>query len=147
MHHVVLEIQEANKDVLLGKRNANCLSCGIKDGEKAANTTFTTINGKDGRIYKGSTTTTFDVSVEPTSASNNMNRVASANIRGNRFARDARGNRFASDATGFKSSFEQLTANSINVNKGKIVTPYGIQTEVRQKINSRASYSNKNATF
>jgi hypothetical protein len=32
MHHVVLEIQEANKDVLLGKRNVNCLSCGIKDG-------------------------------------------------------------------------------------------------------------------
>lgn len=95
MHHVVLEIQEANKDVLLGKRNVNCLSCGIKDGEKVPNSTFNTINGKDGRIYRGSATTTFDVSGEP--ATKNMSRVASANPRANRFA---------SDVTGLKNSFE-----------------------------------------
>ena len=33
MHVVMLELQEANKDVLVGKRNFNCLSCGIKDGD------------------------------------------------------------------------------------------------------------------
>ena len=32
MHHTMTEIQDANKDVLIGKRNTNCLSCGIKDG-------------------------------------------------------------------------------------------------------------------
>ena len=28
MHSAVLELQEANRDVLLGKRTTNCLSCG-----------------------------------------------------------------------------------------------------------------------
>ena len=32
MHAVVIELQEVNKDVIVGKRNLNCLSCGIKDG-------------------------------------------------------------------------------------------------------------------
>ena len=36
MHSVVLELQEANKDVLVGKRNVNCLSCGIKEGNGVA---------------------------------------------------------------------------------------------------------------
>ena len=31
MNSVVLELQDINKDVLVGKRNLNCLSCGNKD--------------------------------------------------------------------------------------------------------------------
>ena len=49
MHQVMLELQEANKDVLLGKRNVNCLSCGVTDASAANVTT-----GKDGRVYRGS---------------------------------------------------------------------------------------------
>jgi len=48
MHTVVLELQEANRDVLLGKRNLNCLSCGVKDDKQAELTT-----GTDGRLYRG----------------------------------------------------------------------------------------------
>ena len=32
MHGVMIELQEASKEVMLGKRNLNCLSCGTKDG-------------------------------------------------------------------------------------------------------------------
>ena len=46
MHQVVLELQEANRDVLLGKRPNNCLSCG-KGGDA-----IQTVIGKDGRAYK-----------------------------------------------------------------------------------------------
>lgn len=55
MHTVVLELQEANKDVLVGKRNLNCLSCGIKDGQSQGipSTAHSTFYGKDGRIYRG----------------------------------------------------------------------------------------------
>lgn len=60
MHSVVLEIQEANKDVLVGKRNVNCLSCGIKDGQITSVNPLSTINGKDGRIYRGVGSSTFD---------------------------------------------------------------------------------------
>jgi hypothetical protein len=28
MHAAIMELQEANRDVLLGKRTSNCLSCG-----------------------------------------------------------------------------------------------------------------------
>ena len=49
MHHVMIELQEANKDVLLGKRNVNCLSCGVTDAS-AANV----LQGKDGRVYRAS---------------------------------------------------------------------------------------------
>ena len=31
MHIVISELQEVNKDVLVGKRNYNCLSCGVKE--------------------------------------------------------------------------------------------------------------------
>ena len=48
MHAVMVELQEANKDVLLGKRNVNCLSCGVTDA--SANVTM----GKDGRVYRAS---------------------------------------------------------------------------------------------
>ena len=33
MHGVMIELQEASKEVMLGKRNLNCLSCGTKDGQ------------------------------------------------------------------------------------------------------------------
>ena len=52
MHSVVIELQEVNKDVIVGKRNLNCLSCGIKDGQSAGGAA-SNINGKDGRIYRG----------------------------------------------------------------------------------------------
>ena len=55
MHGVVLDLQEANKDVLVGKRNLNCLSCGIKDGQPQGipSTQASTFYGRDGRIYRG----------------------------------------------------------------------------------------------
>ena len=47
MNSVVLELQDINKDVLVGKRNLNCLSCGTKDpGQQAV------VHGKDGRVYR-----------------------------------------------------------------------------------------------
>ena len=51
MHSNISELQEINKDVLLGKKNTNCLSCNKgKDGfEKTLN-----IKGTDGRLYHGS---------------------------------------------------------------------------------------------
>lgn len=52
MHAVVIELQEVNKDVIVGKRNLNCLSCGIKDGQ-STNAGSSVVNGKDGRVYRG----------------------------------------------------------------------------------------------
>ena len=47
MNSVVLELQDINKDVLVGKRNLNCLSCGNKDpGQHAV------VHGKDGRVNR-----------------------------------------------------------------------------------------------
>lgn len=43
----MLELQEANKDVLVGKRNFNCLSCGQDNVSKNI------VTGKDGRCYRG----------------------------------------------------------------------------------------------
>lgn len=55
MHVVMLELQEANKDVLVGKRNFNCLSCGIKDGESQPfqPKIKSAVQGNDGRLYRG----------------------------------------------------------------------------------------------
>jgi hypothetical protein len=47
LHSAILELQEANRDVLLGKRTTNCLSCG--KGSEGNHQIF----GKDGRVYKG----------------------------------------------------------------------------------------------
>ena len=44
--HQVSELQEANKDVLLGKRKLNCLACG------ADNNKDTNVQGADGKMYK-----------------------------------------------------------------------------------------------
>jgi hypothetical protein len=41
------ELQEANKDVLLGKKTFNCLSCGTNDGLPSKN-----FIGKNGQMYK-----------------------------------------------------------------------------------------------
>lgn len=49
MHQAIVELQDANRDVLLGKRTTNCLSCGKGGGENGNQQ----ITGKDGRIYKG----------------------------------------------------------------------------------------------
>jgi hypothetical protein len=48
MNLAVKELQECNKDVLLGKKSANCLSCGKDD---AIN--YNPIPGNDGQIYRG----------------------------------------------------------------------------------------------
>lgn len=48
LHQATVELQEANRDVLLGKRTTNCLSCG-KGGEGPNHQ----VMGKDGRVYKG----------------------------------------------------------------------------------------------
>jgi hypothetical protein len=48
LHQAIVELQDANRDVLLGKRTTNCLSCG-KGGDNGNQQ----ITGKDGRVYKG----------------------------------------------------------------------------------------------
>ena len=48
IHTAVMELQDANKDVLVGKRNVNCLSCGV---DASANKNI--VQGRDGRCYKG----------------------------------------------------------------------------------------------
>lgn len=50
MHAAIVDLQEANRDVLLGKKTTNCLSCG-KGGD-----TVPTVKGRDGKLYKGSDT-------------------------------------------------------------------------------------------
>ena len=68
MHSVVIDLQEANKDVLVGKRNVNCLSCGMKENGGVGQSfgglsTLNTIHGKDGRVYRGigQSATTFEM--------------------------------------------------------------------------------------
>ena len=48
MHECIIDLQEINKDVLLGRRNANCISCSKgQDGfEKIEH-----VQGKDGKLY------------------------------------------------------------------------------------------------
>jgi len=48
----MIELQEANKDVLVGKRNMNCLSCGAKEDQ----TISQVLHGSDGRVYKAKNT-------------------------------------------------------------------------------------------
>jgi hypothetical protein len=47
MNLAVKELQEVNKDVLLGKKSANCLSCGKDDA-----ITHMPLHGNDGQIYR-----------------------------------------------------------------------------------------------
>lgn len=48
MHSSLVELQEINKDVLLGKKNPNCLSCNKgKDGFENLNH----VTGQDGKMY------------------------------------------------------------------------------------------------
>jgi len=48
MHQSIVELQEINKDVLLGKKNVNCLSCNKgKDGFEA----IQHVKGQDGKLY------------------------------------------------------------------------------------------------
>lgn len=48
MHYSIIDLQEINKDVLLGRRNANCISCskGVDGYEIIKN-----VQGQDGRLY------------------------------------------------------------------------------------------------
>ena len=48
LHSAIVELQDANRDVLLGKRTTNCLSCG-KGGDPGNSQ----IMGRDGKVYKG----------------------------------------------------------------------------------------------
>lgn len=50
MHSSIIELQEVNKDVLLGKKNPNCLSCnnGKDKFEKMQH-----VQGNDGKLYFG----------------------------------------------------------------------------------------------
>jgi hypothetical protein len=51
MHKSICELQEVNKDVLLGKKSVNCLSCNKgNDGYEA----LQQFKGKDGKLYVGS---------------------------------------------------------------------------------------------
>ena len=48
MHYSLIDLQEINKDVLLGKRNANCISCAKgQDGYEV----IKNVQGQDGRLY------------------------------------------------------------------------------------------------
>ena len=48
MNATVIELQEVNKDVLIGKRNLNCLSCGNGKAEGSQ----PVVQGTDGRVYR-----------------------------------------------------------------------------------------------
>lgn len=48
MEQSIVQLQDINKDVLLGKKNANCLSCS-KMNDNFENQQQ--IPGKDGRLY------------------------------------------------------------------------------------------------
>lgn len=50
MHKSICELQEVNKDVLLGKKSVNCLSCNKgNDGYEA----LQHVKGQDGKLYVG----------------------------------------------------------------------------------------------
>lgn len=51
MNKSIVELQDCNKDVLLGKKNVNCLSC--NKGTFQAET-VQHVKGKDGHFYVGS---------------------------------------------------------------------------------------------
>ena len=48
MHYSIIDLQEINKDVLLGRRNANCISCSKgADGYEV----IKNVQGQDGKLY------------------------------------------------------------------------------------------------
>lgn len=51
MNKSLVELQEINKDVLLGKKNPNCLSCS-KMNDNFENVQL--IEGKNGKLYQSS---------------------------------------------------------------------------------------------
>jgi hypothetical protein len=48
MHECIIDLQEINKDVLLGKRNTNCISCSKAQDNFEV---LSHVRGKDGRLY------------------------------------------------------------------------------------------------
>lgn len=121
MHIIVIDLQEANKDVLLGKRNFNCLSCGVKDGASQAPTAANSaVHGKDGRVYRGNQgEQTTEVSSPNTQTSRRYHgRVSSANPH-------SRAHRM----TSISSSNE-----AFNIGTGTTkVTGFGMATEARMR--------------
>lgn len=127
MHVVMLELQEANKDVLVGKRNFNCLSCGVKDGESQPfqPKIKSAIQGNDGRLYRGNLAELTEVAP---SHKRYQSRVASAHPRANRIvssmAKDG-----INEASGGSSVFNTTLNERFNAQNA----PYGISAEVRMR--------------
>lgn len=48
MHECIIDLQEINKDVLLGKRNTNCISCSKAQDNFEV---LAHVRGKDGKLY------------------------------------------------------------------------------------------------
>ena len=46
IYKTVVELQEAHREVLVGKKSLNCLSCGKGDNNQG-------MIGRDGKVYKG----------------------------------------------------------------------------------------------
>mmetsp|Transcript_44673 Transcript_44673/g.59264 ORF Transcript_44673/g.59264 Transcript_44673/m.59264 type:complete len:182 (-) Transcript_44673:480-1025(-) len=140
MHSVVLELQEANKDVLVGKRNFNCLSCGIKDGATPMNPQAkSSIHGTDGRLYRGNQGFAELADIGASKHKRYSSRVASAHPRANRISELVKE---ANEPTGVSSVFN----TTMNGNGGGVggPAPYGISAEVRMRSNQHSRMSHKN---
>ena len=132
MNAVVIELQEVNKDVLIGKRNLNCLSCGKKENSQPV------VHGTDGRIYragnslKGNKEMTLDFNSEAGLSTNagDRSRVASANTV-NRALRFASENLFNQTAAG-NTTLNQ-TIHPENTGNIHITAPYGIIQDGRKR--------------
>ena len=146
MHSVMIELQEANKDVLLGKRNVNCLSCGITDAS-APN-----VVGKDGRVYRASLSKGFqDMTLDFSSEYKNMNktspgpgpaRISSANPHKRsaaRFSDIMNNNAGVTDGAPFNRA-QSLSGNQYGNHPQR---PYGVSAEVRSKHYAQAGARNQ----
>lgn len=102
--------------MLVGKRNFNCLSCGIKDnapsvGQPTANST---LHGTDGRLYRINNQGTMELtseggSVNATASKRYQGRVASAHPRNNRISELMRDGNESTNIAG-SSVFNTTTA-------------------------------------
>ena len=144
MHQVMVELQEANKDVLLGKRNVNCLSCGVTDAS-AANVTV----GKDGRVYRASLSRGFqDMTLEFGTEYKNKTgptRISSANPNKRSAARfpDAVNSAGLAEAPG--PFLDGARAQSLGGNQygNQPQRPYGVSAEVRSKGHPQSRVQNQ----
>lgn len=51
MHKNILHLQDLNKDVMVGKRNANCISCGTGPSKEELYGSLKHVTGNDGKLY------------------------------------------------------------------------------------------------